>query len=51
MNKRHDFARLERSGAYEGLSAYFVWPFSERTFSGHITAEGPPPAPEMPPNQ
>ena len=39
---------LTGTGAYEGLSAYFVWPFFERTFSGHITAEGPPPAPELP---
>ena len=38
---------LTGTDAYEGLSAYVVWSFpGENTFYGHITAEGPPPAPE-----
>jgi hypothetical protein len=38
---------LTGTGAYEGLSAYVVWSFpGDGTFRGHITAEGPPAAPE-----
>jgi hypothetical protein len=41
---------LTGSGAYEGLSAYIAWPeiLSGGGFHGHITAEGPPPTPELP---
>jgi hypothetical protein len=41
---------LTGSGAYEGLTAYLVWPeiLSGSGFHGHITAEGPPPVPELP---
>ena len=39
---------LTGTDAYEGLSAYVVWSFpGENTFYGHITAEGPPSAPEV----
>lgn len=40
------------SDGYEGLSAYVVMYFGGPdfgTFTGHITAEGPPPAPEIVP--
>ena len=37
---------LTGSGDYEGLSAYIVLDFPSEGFVGHITAEGPPPAPE-----
>ena len=38
---------LTGTDAYEGLHAYMVWSVTdELTFRGHITAEGPPPAPE-----
>jgi hypothetical protein len=41
---------LTGANAYEGLRAYVVWSFpGDGTFHGHITAEGPPPAPESPP--
>jgi hypothetical protein len=40
---------LTGTDAYEGLSAYVVWLFpGDNTFAGHITAEGPPPVPELP---
>jgi hypothetical protein len=40
---------LTGAGAYEGLSAYVVWAFpGDFSFLGHITAEGPPPVPELP---
>ena len=40
---------LTGAGAYEGLSALVVWSFpGDGTFYGHITAEGPPPTPELP---
>jgi hypothetical protein len=35
-------------GAYEGLAAYVVWDVSNGAFRGHITAEGPPPTPDLP---
>jgi hypothetical protein len=41
---------LTGTDAYEGLSTYVVWDFSgDGLFHGHITAEGPPPVPESPP--
>jgi hypothetical protein len=40
---------LAGAGAYEGLSAYVVWPApGGGHFRGHITAEGPPSIPELP---
>lgn len=41
---------LTGTGAYEGLSAYLVWPevLTGSGFHGHITAEGPPPVPVLP---
>jgi hypothetical protein len=36
---------LTGTGAYEGLTAYVVLS-GDLTFRGHVTAEGPPPAPE-----
>lgn len=40
---------LSGTGAYEGLSAYVVWWDMTDGFHGHITAEGPPPAPDRDP--
>jgi hypothetical protein len=37
---------LTGTGAYEGLTAYAVWVFDDRSIRGHISAEGPPPVPE-----
>jgi hypothetical protein len=38
---------LTGTDAYEGLRAYLVWSVTDDLeFRGHITAEGPPPAPE-----
>jgi hypothetical protein len=40
---------LTGTGAYEGLEAYVVWAFpGDFSFLGHITAEGPPPVPDLP---
>jgi hypothetical protein len=40
---------LTGADAYEGLSVLVVWSFpGDGTFHGHITAEGPPPTPELP---
>ena len=40
---------LTGTGAYDGLRAYLVWSVTDDlTFRGHITAEGPPPVPELP---
>ena len=39
---------LTGADAYEGLTAYVVWVFEDGMFRGHITAEGPPPMPELP---
>ena len=40
---------LSGTGAYEGLSAYVVWWDMTDGIHGHITAEGPPPAPDRDP--
>lgn len=41
---------LTGADAYDGLSAFVLWSFpGDGTFHGHITAEGPPPAPESVP--
>ena len=43
---------LTGTDAYEGLSAFVAWSFGTagpgRDIAGHITAEGPPPVPELP---
>ena len=38
---------LTGTGAYDGLSAYWVWDDYAGSVRGHITAEGPPPVPEQ----
>lgn len=43
----HGSGWLTGSGAYDGLSVYFVLENNE-TIHGHVTAEGPPPEPELP---